>query len=180
MKRKYCYIPQVEDYGERLTVFAVYVGKSERELAQCRLLDALACQNGGFFRPWDADTDDYLLSLGYGFFSGSGQVQRQVERIDFNIADIMRRINDGSLSMAKNPSYVTRNYIHQLSAFSPSFYLQSHARRARIMCKSVVRKYLSHDQSGDLVKAAGCFCLILIMFLIVGYLEGVEPVMLLY
>lgn len=180
MKTKYCYIPQVEDYGERLTVYAVYVGQSSRELAQCRVLDALACQNGGFFRPWDRDTDDYLISLGYGFFSVSEQVHRHVERIDFNIQDIMRKINDGSLSMAKNPSFVTRNIIHQLSAFSPSFYLQSHARRAKVMCNSVARKYLSHDEMGDLVKATGFFCLILVLFLIVGYLDGVEPVIMQY
>lgn len=180
MKTKYCYIPNVENFTDETMIFAVYVGTSNRELAQCRVVDAYACKNGAFFRPWDQDTDNFLMAHGYKFFSASEQVSQVIRRMDFDIPYFVKHIQNNDLDLVKIPAYVTRNHMHQLAVLSPAIHLQNHARRAGIMCNTVTRKYLSHGEMGNLVRAAGGFCLILILFLVGAYLDGIEPLLLQY
>lgn len=180
MKTKYCYIPNVENFTDETMIFAVYVGTSNRELAQCRVVDAYACKNGAFWRPWDQDTDNFLMAHGYKFFSASEQVSQVNRRLDFEIPAFVKHIQNGDLLLIKTPAYINRNRMHQLAALSPAIHLQNHARRAGIMCNTVTRKYLSHGEMGNLVRAAGGFCLILILFLVGAYLDGIEPLLLQY
>lgn len=180
MKTKYCYIPDVENFTDETRVYAVFVGTSNRELAQCRFVDSFACKTGAFFRPWDQDTDNFLISKGYYFFSVSEQVSQVVRRIDFDITYFVKHIQNNDLDLVQIPSYVIRNHRHQLAVLSPAIHLLDHARRAKIQCHSVTRQYLSHDRMGELLRAAGGFCLILILFLIGAYLDGIEPLVLQY
>lgn len=180
MKTKYCYIPKVDDFCVDSRIYAVYVGVSPRELAQLRVLDSIATKNGAFFRPWDQDTDNFLISIGYRFFSPDDGVAGATRRMDFDIADIMKHIQKGDLDIIKVPANITRNRIHMLNTFNPTIHIENHARRAGIQCQSVPRKYLSHREMGALAKSVIGFSLILILFLVSGYLEGIEPIILQY
>lgn len=180
MKTKYCFIPDVENFTDETRVYAVMVGTSNRELAQCKVVDSYACKNGAFWRPWDQDTDNFLLSKGYYSFSYEKMVSSKIRSMEMNIPSFVKHIQNQDLDLVRIPAFVNRNFIHQLSALSPSFYMQTHAQRASVMCKPETRKNLSLGNMSELLKAAGGFCLILGLFLLGAYLDGIEPIILQY
>lgn len=174
MKTKYCYIPDVENFSDETRIYGVYVGDSNREIAQCRYVDSYASKNGAFWRPWDADTDYFLKSKGYSFFTASYADSKAIRRLDMDIPKFVKHIQNGDLDMIKVPAHIVRNHMHQLAMFSSIFYLNNQARQAGKTCYSVTSKNLSHDKMGELLKVAGQFCLILMLFLFAAYLDGIE------
>lgn len=174
MKTKYCYIPNVENFTDETRIYAVYVGSSNREIAQCRMVDRYANEHGAFWRPWDGDTEFYLKSLGYKFFTYSEDASLFNRRLDFELPSFVKHIQNNDLDMVRTPANVVRNIRHQLNCLAPSFHIQNSSQRIGKKCLTVPRHYLSHDNMGELVKAVGNFCLILAIFLLSAYLDGIE------
>lgn len=174
MKTKYCYIPDVENFNFETRVYFVYVGESKRELAQCRFVDRYACEHGAFWRIYDADTCYFLKTIGYKPFDYDEAASLHIRSLEFDIPAFVGHLQNDDLDLVKVPAYVIRNTMHQLSCLAPSFHIQNYAQRIGKKCLTVPRHNLSHDNMGELVKAAGNFCLILAIFLLSAYLDGIE------
>ena len=128
----------------------------------------------GFFRIWDEDTEMWLTAQFGGLFSGSSRLVELPMSLEISVSDCYRAVIDGTLAMRKNPPHVTRNHFHLLSRLSPAFFCSARSARLNHSPFPFSRNYLSELKQSEHARVAGLFCLILIIFLLSGYLEGVE------
>ena len=174
MKRKYLFVPDAENFSADSVYYIVWAGSSKRDQVKVTLLDCYSCDTGGFFRLWDEDTNMWLAAKFNGLFSGSSRVLEVPMSLHISVSDCYKAVIDGSLAMRKNPPHVARNRFHLLSLISPSFFCRAQSAQQTHSPFPFSRLNLSELKQSEPVRVAGLFCLILILFLLSGYLEGVE------
>lgn len=62
MRSKYCLVRNPEQFNPETVVFCLWVGTSAREQTYLALVESYCLDLGWFFRPWDVDTDFWLIS----------------------------------------------------------------------------------------------------------------------
>lgn len=157
MKTKYCYIQSIEGFTDESRIYVVFVGSTNREMAQCKRVAEYAKQHGAYWEPWGKETLLLLSSLGYQPFSVSQEASCFCRRLDFNIPAFIKHLEDGDLDIIKTPSYIIRNTRHQLNTLSPTSFVRNHTASINKTCLSVPRHYLSHDNMAKMFKAASNF-----------------------
>lgn len=174
MKHKYLFVPDAEHFSANSMYYIVWAGSSQRDQAKVTLLDCYSCDTGGFFRIWDEDTEMWLAAKFRGLFSGSSRLVEIPLSLEINVSECYKAVIDGTLAMRKNPPHVTRNHCHLLSRLSPSFFCSARSAQRNHSPFPFSRINLSELKQSEHARVAGLFCLILIIFLLSGYLEGVE------
>lgn len=174
MKTKYCFIRNPHHFTREDVVYTVYVGTSEREQVLLTVINEYVKDTGMYFRKWSNTVDMALMELRSHLFPDSIQTRFFLRTASVNVTDLYRLIIDDSWSSFENSLTTPRAQFHLVSMLSPSFFFANSPIRKKSFAFSVQRQNLSHNVDSELISAVVNFGLILILFLIGGYLEGVS------
>lgn len=174
MKTKYCFIRNPHNFTREDVVYIVYVGTSEQDQVKLTLISEYVKESGIYFRKWSNSVDVALTQLCETLFSKSLFGQFALRTAEISIAKLYELIIDDSWLAFEEKLTTPRPKLHLLAMLSPNIFFQNSAKRKKSFAFSVQRQNLSHNDDSELISAVVHFGLILILFLIGGYLEGVS------
>ena len=164
MVHYYCFIEDATCIQPDTKIFKVKIGSSHRDQVKRQLLDCYACDTGGFFRLWDADTDFFLS---HGATLKPSDLLAQSFGLSVVVTDIhtlFRNILNGTLSSLVNPPHVARNAFRMMSILSPSFFVKNRPKAKKPSVPPVKRKNLSSRPTREDSIAAVGFALIALLY----------------
>lgn len=176
MKRYYYFVRNLNGFCPDDVVYKVAVGSSMREHAKMILVSEFAKDCGMYFQPVSDVSDRAINSLANSLFAGTSFALMYLRRANISISDLYQMIVDDSfVTFEKNLSEPATKF-RLLSHISPSFFFINQTSKCITTCQPSRSKYLSHAKGSQNTSVAIAFCLILGLFMLAGYLEGLERV----
>lgn len=172
MRHKYVLCPNGQLLTAESKVFCVWVGESDRDFAKKCLVEHFCDDNNLIFRPWDEDTDFYLLTFSQVHPAAKGVGAWPFQSIELTITQCYRHIIDGTLMSVPVPPHQWRNHLHLLSIFDP---LSSSSKTGSVLharASRVTRKNLKPSPKDELTSVLVSFGVILLLYLVVAYFEA--------
>lgn len=174
MKRYYYFVRNLNGFCSNDVVYKVAVGSSMREQAKLVLVSEFAKDCGMYFQPVSDVSDRAIESLANSLFTGSSFALMYLRRADISICDLYQMIVDDSfLTFEKNLTEPTTKF-RLLSLLSPSFLFLNQPSKCNTTCQPSRSKYLSHAEGSENTHVLISVWLILGLFILAGYLEGLE------
>lgn len=174
MKRYYYFVRNLNGFGSNDVVYKVAVGTSMREQAKMVLVSEFAKDCGMYFQPVSDVSDRAIESLANSLFTGSSFALMYLRRADVSICDLYQMIMDDSfLTFEKNLTEPATKF-RFLSLLSPSFLFLNQPSKCITTCQPSRSKYLSPAEGSENTRVIIGVWLILVLFLLSGYLEGLE------
>lgn len=178
MKHYYCYCEEPGMLSPTSRVYKVAIGDNDRDQTKRFLVDSYALDCGFYFRIWD-DTTEFDLSKRCSVKPRSRYpIGHPFQIIHLSIRDLYRHIIDGDLHCVQNSINSHRNFLRMASVLSPDFCTQFLRRKATATAQSPTRKYLSHVLPDDMITTIFAGMVVTAIFLLIGFLEGLERSML--
>lgn len=174
MKRKYLFVRKMNHFSVDDVVYHVWVGNSQRELTQLSLVQCYCKDCGLFMQPWSDTTAKSVQNLANGLFPGTSASIFLLKRADVTISELYQMILDDSFTAYEKRYARPKGWQTILTLFDPSFQRLQTKSKCNTSCLPLIRKYLSDSMKDDFTRATIAFCLILVLFLTSGYLEGIE------
>lgn len=174
MKRYYYFVRNLNGFGSDDVVYKVAVGTSMREQAKMVLVSEFAKDCGMYFQPVSDVSDRAIESLANSLFTGTSFALMYLRRADVSICDLYQMIVDDSfLTFEKNLTEPATKF-RLLSLLSPSFLFLNQPSKCITKCQPSRSKYLSPAEGSENTHILISVWLILVLFLLSGYLEGLE------
>lgn len=174
MKRYYYFVRNLNGFGSDDVVYKVAVGSSMREHAKMVLVSEFAKDCGMYFQPVSDISDRAINSLANSLFKGTSFALMYLRRANVSISDLYQMIVDDSfVTFERNLTEPTTKF-RLLSLLSPSFFVINQPSKCITSCQPSRSKYLSHAEGSENTHVLISVCLILGLFLLAGYLEGLE------
>lgn len=174
MKRYFYFVRNLNGFGSNDVVYKVAVGSSMREHAKMVLVSEFARDCGMYFQPVSDKSDRAISSLANSLFKGTSFALMYLRRANVSISDLYQMIVDDSFStFEKNLAEPTAK-LRLLSLLSPSFFFINQPSKCITSCQPSRSKYLSHAKGSENTHVLIGVCLILGLFILAGYLEGLE------
>lgn len=174
MKRYYYFVRNLNGFGSDDVVYKVAVGSSMREHAKMVLVSEFARDCGIYFQPVSDMSDRAISSLANSLFKGTSFALMYLRRANISISDLYQMIVDDSFTtFEKNLAEPTAK-LRLLSLLSPSFFFINQPIKCITTCQPSRSKYLSHAKGSENTLVLISVCLILGLFMLAGYLEGLE------
>ena len=177
MVHYFLYVESLESLQPGSKIFKVAIGENQRDQIKRSLLDNYAADIDAVFRPWDEDSMFLVEQTISRFNQGSDRVRLPLQIIHVSIRDLYQAIIDGSVDNLDNPPRYYRNMFRAMSILSPIFYFSTSQKSISQLAPTRKTYNLSHRRESEVSNVAISFCLILALFLLVGYLEHVERMM---
>lgn len=174
MKRYYYFVRNLNGFGTDDVVYKVAVGSSMREHAKMILVSEFARDCGMYFQPVSDKSDRAISSLANSLFKATSFALMYLRRANVSISDLYQMIVDDSFTtFEKNLAEPTAK-LRLLSLLSPSFFFVNQPIKCITTCQPSRSKYLSHAKGSENTLVLISVCLILGLFMLAGYLEGLE------
>lgn len=174
MKRYYYFVRNLNGFGSNDVVYKVAVGTSMREHAKMVLVSEFARDCGMYFQQVSDVSDRAISSLANSLFKGTSFALMYLRRANVSISDLYQMIVDDSfVTFEKNLTEPTTKF-RLLSLLSPSFFFINQPSSCITKCQPSRSKYLSHAKGSENTHVLISVCLILVLFMLAGYLEGLE------
>lgn len=174
MKRFYCYCEESGMLCPTSRVYKVTIGDGDRDQVKKFLVDNYALDCGFYFRIWD-DATEFDLSKRCTMKPRQGYpIGHPFQIIHLSIRDLYRHIIDGDLHCVQNSINSHSNFLRMASVLSPDFCAQFLRRKATTTAQSPTRKYLSHVLPDDMITTIFAGMVVTAIFLLIGFLEGLE------
>lgn len=174
MKRYYYFVRNLNGFGSNDVVYKVAVGSSMREHAKMILVSEFARDCGMYFQPVSDKSDRAISSLANSLFKGTSFALMYLRRANISISDLYQMIVDDSFTtFEKNLAEPTAK-LRLLSLLSPSFFFINQPSKCNTTCQPSRSKYLSHAKGSENTHVLISVWLILGLFMLAGYLEGLE------
>lgn len=174
MKRYYYFVRNLNGFGTDDVVYKVAVGSSMREHAKMILVSEFARDCGMYFQPVSDKSDRAISSLANSLFKGTSFALMYLRRTNISISDLYQMIVDDSfVTFEQNLTEPTTKF-KLLSLLSPSFFFINQPSKCITSCQPSRSKYLSHAKGSQNTSVAIAVGLILGLFMLAGYLEGLE------
>lgn len=174
MKRYYYFVRNLNGFGSDDVVYKVAVGSSLREHAKMVLVSEFARDCGFYFQPVSDVSDRAINSLANSLFKGTSFALMYLRRANISISDLYQMIVDDSFTtFEKNLAEPTAK-LRLLSLLSPSFFFINQPIKCNTSCQPSRSKYLSHAKGSENTHVLISVWLILGLFMLAGYLEGLE------
>ena len=174
MKRYYYFVRNLNGFGTDDVVYKVAVGSSLREHAKMVLVSEFARDCGMYFQQVSDVSDRAISSLANSLFKGTSFALMYLRRANVSISDLYQMIVDDSfVTFEKNLTEPTTKF-RLLSLLSPSFFFINQPSSCITKCQPSRSKYLSHAKGSENTHVLISVCLILVLFMLAGYLEGLE------
>lgn len=174
MKSYFYFVRNLNGFSSDDVVYKVAVGTSFKDVAKMSLVREFASDCGMYFERVSAKSDASISLLAKSLFTGSSYPEIYLRTAVVSVHELYRMILDDSfLSFEKNLAF-PKAHAQILSHFSPSFKLRNSPSSCITKCPTLRRKYLSLTEGDQITRACIGFGLILGLFLLSGYLEGIE------
>lgn len=178
MKRFYCYCEVSGMLCPTSRVYKVAIGDGDRDQVKKCLVDNYALDCGFYFRIWD-DATEFDLSKRCAVKPRPGyHIGHPFQIIHLSIRDLYRHIIDGDLDSVKNPANSHRNFLRMASVLSPDFRANQLQNVIRNSARARHEKNLSHVLPDDMITTIYAGMVVTAIFLLIGFLEGLERSML--
>lgn len=178
MKRYYCYCEESGMLCPTSRVYKVAIGDNDRDQIKKCLVDNYALDCGFYFRIWD-DATEFDLSKRCNVKPSAGYpIGHPFQIIHLSIRDLYHHIIDGDLHCVQNSINSHRNFIRMASVLSPDFCAQFLNRKSTTTAPSLSRKNLSHVLPDDMISTIYAGMVVTAIFLLIGFLDGLEKSML--
>lgn len=174
MKHYFYFVRNLNGFSSDDVVFKVAVGTSMRDQVKMELVRQFANDCGMYFHQVSEESDRAIDLLSKSLFPGTAFSLLYLKRANVTISELYRMILDDSLLQFEKCLAENRNKFRLLSQLSPSFFFLNHTHKCITTCQPYRRKYLSQREGMENTHALIGFCLILALFLLSGYLEGLE------
>ena len=174
MKRYYYFVRNLNGFGPDDVVYKVAVGSSMREHAKLTLVSEFAKDCGMYFHPVSDVSDRAIDSLANSLFKGTSFALMHLRRANVSISGLYQMIVDDSFTAFEKNLAEPSAKIRLLSLLSPSFFFINHTSNSNTTCQPRRRKYLSLAEGSENTRVLIGVCLILVLFMLAGYLEGLE------
>lgn len=174
MKRYYYFVRNLNGFGSDDVVYKVAVGSSMREHAKMILLSEFARDCGMYFQPVSDVSDRAIDSLANSLFKGTSFALMYLRRANVSISDLYQMIVDDSFVTFERDLTEPTTKFRLLSLLSPSFFFINQPSKCITSCQPSRSKYLSSTEGSENTHVLISVCLILGLFLLAGYLEGLE------
>lgn len=178
MKRYFYFVRNLYGFGANDVVYKVGVGSSLRESAQAELINQYAADCGCYFRLVSDESDRAIDLLAKSLFPDSKFALLHLRRANLSVSELFRLIVEDSFATFERDLHESRSKFQLLSILSPSFFYHNHKSNCITTCQPNRRKYLSPAKGSDNTRVAVAVGVIIVLFLISGYLEGLERVLL--
>lgn len=174
MKRYYYFVRNLNGFCPNDVVYKVAVGSSMREHAKMVLVSEFAKDCGIYFQPVSDVSDRAISSLANSLFKGTSFALMYLRRANVSISELYQMIVDDSfVTFERNLTEPTTKF-RLLSLLSPSFFFINQPSKCITSCQPSRSKYLSHAKGSENTQVLISVWLILGLFLLAGYLEGLE------
>ena len=174
MKRYYYFVRNLNGFGSDDVVYKVAVGSSMREHAKMVLVSEFARDCGMYFQQVSDVSDRAISSLANSLFKGTSFALMYLRRANVSISELYQMIVDDSfVTFEKNLTEPATKF-KLLSLLSPSFLFLNQPIKCITSCQPSRSKYLSHAEGSENTHVLISVCLILALFMLAGYLEGLE------
>lgn len=174
MKRFYYFVRNLHGFGVNDVVYKVAVGTSLRESVQLELIRQYATDCGCYFHLVSDDSDLAMNCLAESLFPDSKFALLHLRRANLSVSELYRLIIDDSFTTFERDLKESRTKFQLLSILSPSFFYHNHNSNCITSCQPNRRKYLSPAKGSENTHVAVAVGVIIVLFLISGYLEGLE------
>lgn len=174
MKRYYYFVRNLNGFSPDDVVYKVAVGSSMREHAKMVLVSEFARDCGMYFQPVSDVSDRAIDALANSLFKGSSFALMYLRRADVSISELYQMIMDDSFIAFEKSLCEPATKFRMLSLLSPSFFFNNHTSDCNTSCQPSRRKYLSRAEGYENTRVLIGVCLILVLFMLAGYLEGLE------
>lgn len=174
MKRYYYFVRNLNGFGSDDVVYKVAVGSSMREHAKMVLVSEFARDCGMYFQPVSDVSDRAINSLANSLFKGTSFALMYLRRANISISDLYQMIVDDSFNTFERNLAEPTAKLRLLSLLSPSFFFINRPSKCITTCQPSRSKYLSHAEGSENTRVLIGVCLILGLFILAGYLEGLE------
>ena len=174
MKRYYYFVRNLNGFGSDDVVYKVAVGSSMREHAKVVLVSEFARDCGMYFQPVSDKSDRAISSLANSLFKGTSFALMFLRRANISISDLYQMIVDDSFTTFEKNLAESTAKLRLLSLLSPSFFFINQPSKRITTCQPSRSKYLSHEKGSETTHVLISVWLILGLFMLAGYLEGLE------
>ena len=174
MKRYYYFVRNLNGFGSDDVVYKVAVGSSMREHAKMVLVSEFARDCGMYFNPVSDVSDRAINSLANSLFKGTSFALMYLRRANVSISDLYQMIVDDSFVTFEQNLTEPATKFRLLSLLSPSFFFINQPSKCITSCQPSRSKYLSPAEGSENTHVLISVCLILGLFLLASYLEGLE------
>lgn len=174
MKRYYYFVRNLNGFCSDDVVYKVAVGASLREHAKLVLVSEFAKDCGMYFQPVSDVSDKAIDSLANSLFKGTSFALMYLRRANISISELYKLIIDDSFLAFEKSLTEPATKFRILSLLSPSFFFINQPPKCITSCQPSRSKYLSHAEGSENTRALIGAWLILVLFLLAGYLEGLE------
>lgn len=174
MKRYYYFVRNLNGFDSDDVVYKVAVGSSMREHAKMVLVSEFARDCGMYFQPVSDVSDRAISSLANSLFKGTSFALMYLRRANVSISDLYQMIVDDSFVTFERNLTEPATKFRLLSILSPSFFFINQPSKCITSCQPSRSKYLSSAKGSENTQVLISVCLILGLFLLASYLEGLE------
>lgn len=173
MKHYFWFVPHCGAFTQKDVVIKMSVGSSMREQAKLELIKQYAQDCGFYLEPVSDTSDAAIEQLANSLFAGSRFALFYLRTMHLGVSQVYQMIIDGVIENLSTQFNYSAQTLKLISLFSPSYFLSHNQSICHTFCQRPRRKYLSHQDSTQFSNAVIGGCLILVLFLISGYLEGI-------
>lgn len=174
MKKIYVFVHVVGKFSPNDVVYHVHVGESERDCAQLALIKEFCRDCGFYLKERGRDTDIMTDNLAKSVFPDALIPRLHLRFVSISVSECYRRIIDDEWSDIETSNVRSKSYFHILSRTSDNIYSPSIRPKAIKRPAFRTRKNLSPMLEEELTRVALSFAIIAFLFLLVGYLDGLQ------
>lgn len=172
MTHYYYFVRNLNAFGTDDVVFLVRVGESQREQIKLALLQEYCRDCGFYLRIRGEESDKAIGMLRDSVYKGWLYLFSPLKVAQLSISELYRMIVDNILDEYEKSLIQTRFSYNFRKKIDPNF-LFSQKRQKNVMRPAIgKRKYLKSGEQIDAFGATFGFALILAVFLLAGWLEG--------
>ena len=173
MKHYFYFVRQVSGFSTDDVVYKVSVGSSVAEQAKAELVKRYAKDCGMYFERVSDQSDRTIELLANGVFTGKSFPTLYLRRANISISHLFKLIIDDSFVVYEMCLVEPPTVSKLLSLFSPSFKLSQSQSQSYYDLPCPTRKYLSQRERAEITQVGIAVSLILGLFMLSGYLEGI-------
>lgn len=176
MTHYYYFVRKLNDFGIDDVVFLVRVGESQREQTKLALLQEY-CKDCGFYLRIRGDESDKAIGmLRESVYKGWHYLFSPLKVAQLSISELYRMIIDDTIEFYEKSLVQTRFTHNFRRKIDPNFLFSQNRKKNVIRPAIGKRKYLKSGQGVDAFGAVFGFALIIAVFLLAGWLEGMANV----
>ena len=174
MKKNYLFARNLGKFSREDVLYIVSVGSSQREQVKLSLVQEYCKDCGIYFQPVSDRTDKVIANLASSLFSGCLWPSLMVFKATVSINQLYKMIVDDSFIAFEMTLHHQRHFFHLMRHIDPHFQHHFPVSQSNTLLPPKRRKNLKSTERESIGQAIIGFCLILLTFVVAGYICGTE------